>query len=104
MTNGAYGSRFHGGHKLDRDDMVRDGIFFDTLKRRRDRHSYYSSYNSDRHYDHHRYHPYRRSDRGYFPDEFKKAKPPTFDGEMNKSQDAKAWFLGMKKFFRLQRT
>lgn len=32
---------------------------------------------------------------------FKKEKPPTFDGEMNKSQDAKAWFLGMRKLFRL---
>ena len=32
-------------------------------------------------------------------DEFKKAKPVTFDGEMKKSQDVEAWLLGMKKFF-----
>jgi len=50
---------------------------------------------------HHCYHPYRRSDRGYFPDEFKKAKPPTFDGKMRKPKSAKAWFLGMRKFFTL---
>ena len=29
-TNGAYGSRSHGGHKLDRDERVRDGRFLDT--------------------------------------------------------------------------
>lgn len=34
-------------------------------------------------------------------DEFKKTKPPTFDGEMKKSRDAEAWLLGMNKFFRL---
>ena len=35
------------------------------------------------------------------PDEFKKVKPPTFDGEMNKPWDTEAWLLGMRKFFRL---
>ena len=35
------------------------------------------------------------------PDEYKKTKPPTFDGEMKKPQDAKAWLLGMRKFFKL---
>ena len=34
-------------------------------------------------------------------DEFKKEKPPTFNGEMKKSQDLEAWFLGMKNFFGL---
>ena len=34
-------------------------------------------------------------------DEFKKAKPHTFDGEMKKSQDAEELLLGMNKFFRL---
>lgn len=73
----------------------------DTPKRRRDRHKYESSSDSDRHYDHHQYHPYRRNDRGYFSDEFKKEKPPTFDGEIKRSQDAEAWLLGMRIFFRL---
>ena len=41
------------------------------------------------------------SDRGYSLDEFKKSKPLTFDGEMNKPRDAKAWFLGMRKYFQL---
>jgi len=71
----------------------------DTPDRRSDGHRYYSSFGPDRHYGHHCYHPYRRSDRGYFSVEFKKEKPPTFDGEMKKSQDAKAWLLGMRKFF-----
>jgi len=38
-----------------------------------------------------------RSD--YFLEEFKKVKRPTFYGEMKKSEDAKVWFLGMKKLF-----
>jgi len=62
---------------------------------------YYSSSDSNRHYNCHRYHPYNRSDRGHLPDEFKKENPLTFDGEMKKSQDANAWFLGMRKFFKL---
>jgi len=81
--------------------MIIDGRFLDTPDKRGDRHSYYSIPGSDKYHDHHRYHPYRRSDKGYFPDEFKKAKPPTFDGEMKKSQDVEAWLLGMNKFFRL---
>eukprot|EP00253_Pinus_taeda_P021515 PITA_21515 len=40
-----------------------------------------------------------RSDRGYFPNEFKITKPPTFDGGMKKLEDAEVWLLGMKKFF-----
>lgn len=32
---------------------------------------------------------------------FKKQKPPTFDGDMNKAEDAEAWMLGMKIFFRI---
>ena len=51
---------------------------------------YYSSFGFDRHHDRHHYHPYKRNDRGYFLDEFKKEKTPTFDGEMNKSQDLEA--------------
>ena len=67
----------------DKDDKVRDGRLLDTIERRRDRHRYYSNYDLYQHYDHH-YHPYKRSDRGYFPNEFNKEKPPTFDGEMKK--------------------
>jgi len=81
--------------------MIRDGRSLDTLDRRGDGRRYYSSFDSDKHYDRHHYHPYWRSDRGYFPDDFKKVKLPTFDGEMKKSQHAEAWFLGMKKLFRL---
>ena len=94
-TNGAYGSR------SDRDDTVRDGRLLDTPDRRGDGDRYYSSFGFDRHHDRHCYHPYRRSDRGYFPYEFKKEKPPTFDGDLKKPEDAEAWILGMNKFFEL---
>jgi len=62
---------------------------------------YYSSFGSDRHYDHHHYHPYRRSDRGYLLEEFKKEKKPTFDGHLKKPEDAEAWTIGMNKLFEL---
>jgi len=42
-----------------------------------------------------------RSDRGYFLEEFKKAKPPNFFGEVKRSQDEEAWLPGMRKFFML---
>jgi len=38
-----------------------------------------------------------RNDMGYLLDEFKKVKPPTFDGDMKKLEDAEAWILGMNK-------
>ena len=30
-----------------------------------------------------------------------KIKPPTFDGEHKKDEDAETWFLGMRKYFQL---
>jgi len=63
---------------------------------------YYSSSGSDIHHDRHRYHPYRRNDRGYLPNEFKKEKPPNFDRYVKNSEDAKAWINGMNKFFEFQ--
>jgi hypothetical protein len=30
-----------------------------------------------------------------------KIKPPTFDGENKKDEDAKTWLLGMRKYFQL---
>ena len=85
---------------LDRGDTIRGGISLDTPDRRTDRYGYHSSSSSMRHHHHHhRHHPYRRNE--YFPEEFKNIKLPTFHGEMKKSEDTKAWFLGMKKFFKL---
>jgi len=55
--------------------MLRDGMFLDTLERRGDGHGFYSSFGSDRFYVHHHYHPYRRSDKKYFPYEFKISMP-----------------------------
>lgn len=40
-----------------------------------------------------------RSDRGYFLDEFKKARLCNFGGDLKKPKDAYAWILGMNKFF-----
>jgi len=80
---------------------VRDGGLLDTPDRRGDEYRYYSSFGSGRNHDSHDYHPYRRSDMGYFLDEFKKEKPPTFDGDVNNMEDPKAWIIGMKKLFEL---
>ena len=35
-------------------------------------------------------------------DEFKKARPPTFNGEVKSGQEAEARLLGMKKYFQVQ--
>jgi len=86
---------------LDKDDTVIEGRLLDTHNRRGSSYRFYSSSGSDRYHGHHSYHPYRRSDKGFFPDEFKKAKPPNFNGNLKKSEDAEAWFLGMNKFFEL---
>ena len=34
--------------------------------------------------------------------EFKKAKPPTFDGEVKYGQEVEAWILGMRNYFQVQ--
>jgi hypothetical protein len=34
-------------------------------------------------------------------EEFRKAKPPSFDGEIKKGEEAEAWLLGLKKYFRV---
>jgi hypothetical protein len=34
-------------------------------------------------------------------EEFRKAKPLSFDGEIKKGEEAEAWFLGLKKYFRV---
>ena len=71
MINGAYGSRSDGRHKSDRDDMVIDGMFLDTLDMRGDGQRFYSSFGSHKHHGHHHYHPYTRNEKGYFPYELR---------------------------------
>lgn len=80
---------------------MRDGRLLDTSGRRGDEQSYYYSSCLDKHHDRRHYHPYRINDRGYLPDEFKKAKEPTFDGDVKKPEDAEAWILGTNKLFEL---
>ena len=89
-TSGAYGSISHEGHRSDKDDTVRDGRFLDTHDRKGSGYRFYSSSGSDRYHGHHHYHPYRMSERVHFLDEFNKAKPPTFDGELKKPEDVGA--------------
>ena len=43
----------------------------------------------------------RRHHRDLSRDEFKKAKPPTFDGEIKTGHEDKAWLLGIKKYFQV---
>ena len=101
MTNGSYGSRSHGWNRSDMDDTVRNGRFFDTSNRRDDGYGFYSSSGLDMCHSRHYCHPYRRSDREYFLDEFKKCKLTTFDGELKKLEETKTWLLGMKNCFEL---
>ena len=46
----------------------------------------------------------KRPHRDHSRDEFKKAKPPTFDGEVNIGQEFEAWLLGIRKYFQVQET
>ena len=43
----------------------------------------------------------RKYSKGRDPEEFKKVKPPTFDGEIKKGEEQEAWILGLKKYFRV---
>jgi hypothetical protein len=45
---------------------------------------------------------HQKSGREELKGEMNKIKPPTFDGEHKKEEDAETWFLGMKKYFQLQ--
>lgn len=75
---------------MDRDETIKSGILLYTPDRRASMHGFYSSLTFGRHHHHHYEHHYRRSDKWYFLEEFKKDKPPTFDSEMTKSEDAEA--------------
>ena len=35
-------------------------------------------------------------------DEFNKARPPTYNGEIKNGQEVEAWLLGMKKYIQVQ--
>jgi hypothetical protein len=45
---------------------------------------------------------HRKSGKEELKGEMNKIKPPTFDGEHKKEEDAETWLLGMKKYFQLQ--
>jgi hypothetical protein len=41
----------------------------------------------------------RKSSQSSVTEEFKKAKPPTFDGKIKKGEEVEAWLFGLKKYF-----
>jgi hypothetical protein len=45
---------------------------------------------------------HQKSGKDELKGEMKKIKPPMFDGEHKKEEDAETWLLGMKKYFQLQ--
>ena len=55
------------------------------------------SSSSSSHKNHRRRHYHNHS-----RDEFKKARPPTFNGEVKTGQEVEAWLLGMRKYFQVQ--
>ena len=99
-TNEEYGRRSQIGCRMGRYDIVRGGKLLDTPYKRGNAYGFHSSYGFEGHHHHQFHHPYMRSGKVYFPKVFKKEKPPTFDGEMKKSEYVEAWWLGMKNFFR----
>ena len=44
---------------------------------------------------------YRKIGKDEFKGEMNKIKPPTFDGEHKKEEDAETWLLGIRKYFQL---
>ena len=64
-----------------------------------DQHNFHSTSDSsdDNHYTKKRkYKPYEE-----ISGEFKKIKPPTFNGETEKGEEAESWLSGMKKYFQI---
>jgi hypothetical protein len=43
----------------------------------------------------------RKHSKSHDPEEFKKSKPPSFNGEFNKGEEADVWMLVLKKYFRV---
>jgi hypothetical protein len=41
----------------------------------------------------------RKKSQSFLTEEFKKARPPTFDGEIKKGEEAEAWLFNLKKYF-----
>jgi hypothetical protein len=43
----------------------------------------------------------QKNSKGHKFEEFGKAKPPSFNGEIKKGEEVEAWLLGLKKYFRV---
>jgi len=44
----------------------------------------------------------RKKSQNFLTEEFKKAKPPTFDGEIKKGEEVEAWLFSLKKYFQVR--
>lgn len=95
-TNGAKGSRSKKRHMRSSEDRVRGGTPLSTPKTRIGSYEKLFGASTRRH------HKQITEGKYFILDEFKKAKPPTFDGEVKKVEDEKVWLLGIKRYFRIQ--
>ena len=43
----------------------------------------------------------QKNSKNHNPQEFKKSKPPSFDGEIRRGEEDEVWMLGLKKYFRV---
>ena len=43
----------------------------------------------------------QKHSKSHDPEEFKKAKPPSLNEEIEKGEEVEAWLLGLKKYFRV---
>lgn len=96
-TDGLDGSRSKKRHMLSSEDTIRGGTPLSTLERRISTHGQHAGATTRRHH-----HYRRRREKEQIPEDLKKAKPLTFDGEVKKSEDIEGSLLGMKKLFRVQ--
>ena len=92
-----------GGRKLHFPDNYRDNSSDNSVKLMRHKRDSkkiykrnYSSDNSESSPPKRRHKPYEELSR-----EFKKIKPPTFNGEVESGEEAEAWLSGMRKYFHI---
>jgi len=83
------------GKKLNFSDNESNYSTYETVKIRKPKINY-SSGSSDISQQRRKYKPYEE-----LSGEFKKIRPPTFNGEVDKGEEAEAWLSGMKKYFHI---
>jgi len=83
----------HKGNKLKFSDYESNSSKDNRIKKEKYNYSSESSDNS----------PKRKKNKPYeeISGEFKKIRPPTFNGEIEKGEEAESWLLGMKNYFQI---